>query len=267
MLQIAGEIIALVFIVGVGIAIAISTSKTAAEDRKKEAKRFREFGFYELDPHTHAGCAAFPGLTSATQAPWVTRFLSEFEKVTPFNRGASRTVHRTFQKAAPNRTTTYLHYSYSVSTGKASATYSFSVFIVEWGLKFPFLAVREEGFIDRAAKFVGVQDIQFEDVEFNERFNVQCESAEFAYAFLHPLMMERMKSECVMSYTLIGDRVLMVFDSGDPIHHIESIERLLSIFEELIPDYLEQDHRAPFVQGESSVTQGAQRLGLQQVNR
>lgn len=237
--------------------VAYFGSKANAEARKREAERFRSLGFEEIQAVVPGGCVLASKQMFTEHQPWAHRLLDDLQHLSPFTIGTSRTIHRAYRRLGEHQNILCFLYSYTVSTGKSSTTHYQDIVLVEWDKRFPMLAIREEGFFDRMVKFVGVQDIQFEDVQFNERFNVQCESAEFAYAFFHPLMMERMNAEFLMPFTLIGDRVLMVFESGNAIDHIGSVERLLSIFEEHLPDYVAQDHRWPFVQGESRMTQGA----------
>ena len=62
--------------------------------------------------------------------------------------------------------------------------------VVEIGGAFPTFAIRMEGLFDRLAGFIGFDDIDFESEEFSKRFHVKSEDKQFAYALIHPQMME-----------------------------------------------------------------------------
>ena len=64
--------------------------------------------------------------------------------------------------------------------------------IVELGVPFPQLFLRGEGLFDRIAGFVGFDDIDFESEEFSKRYFCKSENRQFAYAVIHPQMMEWM---------------------------------------------------------------------------
>jgi hypothetical protein len=54
----------------------------------------------------------------------------------------------------------------------------------------PPLFIRQEGFFDRVAGFLGFDDIDFESSEFSKRFYVKSRDKKFAYDIVHPRMME-----------------------------------------------------------------------------
>src|SRR4051794_30795874 len=62
--------------------------------------------------------------------------------------------------------------------------------VVELGGSFPTFAIRMEGMFDKLAGFVGFDDIDFESEEFSKRFYVKSDDKQFAYALIHPQMME-----------------------------------------------------------------------------
>lgn len=64
--------------------------------------------------------------------------------------------------------------------------------IVELGVPFPQLFLRGEGMLDRIAGFVGFDDIDFESEEFSKRYFCKSQDRQFAYAVIHPQMMEWM---------------------------------------------------------------------------
>jgi hypothetical protein len=62
--------------------------------------------------------------------------------------------------------------------------------VVEVGSVFPHLFLRAEGIFDRIAGFVGFDDIDFESEEFSKRYFCKSGDRQFAYAVIHPQMME-----------------------------------------------------------------------------
>lgn len=62
--------------------------------------------------------------------------------------------------------------------------------VVELGVPFPHLFLRAEGLFDRIAGFVGFDDIDFESEEFSKRYFCKSDDRQFAYAIVHPQMME-----------------------------------------------------------------------------
>jgi hypothetical protein len=69
-----------------------------------------------------------------------------------------------------------------------------SYLIIELQAAFPKLFIRPENFFDKMAGFVGFDDINFESEEFSRRFYCKSDNREFAYAVIHPQMMEWMLS-------------------------------------------------------------------------
>jgi hypothetical protein len=86
-------------------------------------------------------------------------------------------------------------YQYTTQSGsgknRSTQTHRLSYLIVETPhLGAPDLAIRREGMFDRFASFMGFDDIDFESVEFSERFHVKSSNKRFAYAVIEPRMME-----------------------------------------------------------------------------
>jgi hypothetical protein len=62
--------------------------------------------------------------------------------------------------------------------------------ILELGVEFPRLFLRTEGMFDKIAGFIGFDDIDFESEEFSKRYFCKSDDRQFAYAVIHPQMME-----------------------------------------------------------------------------
>ncbi|TWT85446.1 hypothetical protein Pla123a_02530 [Posidoniimonas polymericola] len=73
-------------------------------------------------------------------------------------------------------TTHHHHFSYLLSELPSAAT--------------PDVTIRPEGVFDKVGAFFGFDDIDFESSEFSNKFHVSSDDKRFAYAIVHPRMME-----------------------------------------------------------------------------
>jgi len=82
-------------------------------------------------------------------------------------------------------------YEYTVREGKRNETrrFSFALFRLPWPAV-PDLAIRYEHLGDKILGAIGFDDIDFESEEFSRRFFVKSPDKRFAYAVVHPQMME-----------------------------------------------------------------------------
>lgn len=124
---------------------------------------------------------------------------SEFPQFTCFSQGHSRAALNTMRGPLVIDGKTYAavagDYTYKVTTsnGKTTTTttYNFSYLIL--GAPFPGvpdLFIRRENFFDKIAGAIGFDDIDFESAEFSRKFFVKSSDRKFAYAVIHPRMME-----------------------------------------------------------------------------
>jgi hypothetical protein len=65
-----------------------------------------------------------------------------------------------------------------------------SAVLADAGVAFKPLLIRPENFFDKIAAAFGFEDIDFESAEFSRKFYVQSSDKKFAYAIIHPRMME-----------------------------------------------------------------------------
>ncbi|MEN1678719.1 MAG: hypothetical protein AAGJ46_03950 [Planctomycetota bacterium] len=82
-------------------------------------------------------------------------------------------------------------YKYTTGSGKNKRTHNLSYLLIQAppGTRNS-LAIRTENFADKMAAAMGFDDIDFESVEFSDRFHVKSDDKRFAYDVLHPRMME-----------------------------------------------------------------------------
>ena len=76
------------------------------------------------------------------------------------------------------------------SYGSGRVSWQFGAVVVNVGRPLRPLLIRAEGFKDRVLASLGYEDINFESDEFSRRFYVQGPDRRWAYAAIHPRMME-----------------------------------------------------------------------------
>jgi hypothetical protein len=114
--------------------------------------------------------------------------------------------------------------------------------VAELGAHFPPMAIRPEGWLDKVAGFVGFDDIDFESEQFSSRYHVKSENKEFAYAVIHPQMMEYLM-DLGAQYNL-GEG-LLTMDLGGYSFDAPGIQAALhraAGFLNRIPDFVWQDY-------------------------
>lgn len=80
--------------------------------------------------------------------------------------------------------------------------------IVELSPGFPDIVIRPESWFEKLAALVGFDDIDFESEEFSRKYYVKSAQREFAYAVIHPQMMEYLLAH-VANVQLSGGRLLL----------------------------------------------------------
>jgi hypothetical protein len=114
--------------------------------------------------------------------------------------------------------------------------------IVEVGGAFPHFAIRMEGIFDRLAGFVGFDDIDFESEAFSRRFHVKSEDKQFAYALIHPQMMEWLQPQAFKCELIRG---LLIADVSGEKHDAENCQQVWAQatgFVNRIPPFVWQDY-------------------------
>lgn len=87
--------------------------------------------------------------------------------------------------------------------------------------------------------------------EFNDSWNVQCEDPQFAHAFCHPRLMERLMAEDAsgMSVLVAGPDIAVHAPGRTDLDALDVRVALLADLVELVPRFLVEDHAAPQPQG------------------
>lgn len=130
--------------------------------------------------------------------------------------GPAAYFFRYFYKTWETRVVTYTDSNGSLQT--RTETYEEShhqrYLIIELSAAFPDLVIRPESWFEKLAALVGLDDIDFESEEFSRRYYVKSKQREFAYAVIHPQMMEYLLTN-VGSLELIGGRLLLSANWND----------------------------------------------------
>jgi len=161
--------------------------------------------------------------------------------------------YRYFYKTWETRVVTYTDSNGHIQT--RTETYEEShhqrYLMIELSAAFPDLVIRPESWFEKLAALVGFDDIDFESEEFSRRYYVKSKQREFAYAVIHPQMMEYLLAH-VGSLELVGGRMLLSANWND--HTAAGCRQTLSFaagFVERIPEFVWRDYAksAPLVLG------------------
>jgi hypothetical protein len=190
---------------------------------------------------------------------------SRFSGVGAIGTGHSRYAYEILARQAPlpcfifqyhyatTETRTVTHTNSDGSTTTRTETYEQDHYchylILELAAQFPSLSLRLEGFFDKVKGLLGFDDINFESEAFSRKYHVASDQREFAYAVIHPQMMEWMLQKDVQ-FTLNNSRLLM--DIGKLPHTPEGCAAALSLvngFINRIPAFVWKDygHREPVI--------------------
>jgi hypothetical protein len=144
------------------------------------------------------------GFTFSPQDPY--RLDIRFRGVLDIGRGHARYAYEVLGRSDPvaaflfqyqyrtweTRTVTYTDSQgrTQTRTEQYEQTHYRRYLIIEIGGSFPSLLIRREGWFDKLAGLMGFGDVNFESEEFSRRYFVKSSDRQFAYAVIHPQMME-----------------------------------------------------------------------------
>ena len=114
--------------------------------------------------------------------------------------------------------------------------------VVELGAAFPGFFIRPEHFFDKIAGAIGFGDINFESEQFSSRYHVKSDDRQFAYALVHPQMMEWLLPQKFSAQLLRG---MLVLDVSNTKHTAETCQQVWSTavgFVNRIPSFVWQDY-------------------------
>ncbi len=118
-----------------------------------------------------------------------------YPKLGLFDHGRQRYAYNTLNGAIDVSGRSYEiqmgDYRYTEGSGKNQHTHRVSYLVAT--VPFPFvpdLNVHREGLFDKLVQAIGFADIDFESAEFSAKYSVKSPNRRFAYALIHPRMME-----------------------------------------------------------------------------
>jgi hypothetical protein len=180
-----GEMIVLIGVIVIGVAIWLAVI-SAAHNRQRLAALIN--------------WASANGYQFSTDDPF--NLDARFHGVGDIGQGHSRRAYEILSRNDPVPTWMF-RYEYrtwetrTVTDGNGRShtetyeqTHQRSFLIVELQSAFPRLFLRPENLFDKVAAMVGFDDIKFESEEFSRRFFCKSDNREFAYAVIHPQMMD-----------------------------------------------------------------------------
>jgi hypothetical protein len=237
--------ILLLAIIAVGVIYLIVKAAQAAAERERQRKM------------ALARWSSANGFVYSDGDPW--NLDSRYSGVAEIGKGHNRFAYEVLSREQPvpsaifryqyrtweTRTVTRDGRSY---TETYEETHYKRYLIVETAAQFPGLVIRPENLLDKIAGFVGFDDIDFESEEFSKRYFVKSADRQFAYAIIHPQMMEWMMT---MSFHAELARGLLIMDVSTAAHTAQMCHGAWSAaagFIERIPPFVWQDYgkRAPF---------------------
>ena len=181
-------VIVIVTLLALGVIIYLGV-KAAQAYAERERQRIAALGRW----------AALNGFVFDVRDPW--NLDARYQGLADIGRGHDRYAFETLTLQSPvpaplfryhfktweTRTVTRNGRTY---TERYEETHWRRYLVVELGVLFPQLFLRAEGLFDRIAGFIGFDDIDFESEEFSKRYFVKSGDRQFAYAVIHPQMME-----------------------------------------------------------------------------
>ena len=119
---------------------------------------------------------------------WVPSDGGDFEL---FRRGNTRRWNDVMRGAWQGRAMTYSDYQYTVSSGRSSSTYTFSIVLLELGCRITQVVVRSRSLLGRLAEqTVGAPGVHFESIDFNDRYDVHSTETNMAIEIVDARMIE-----------------------------------------------------------------------------
>ena len=233
-------IIVIVALLALGVIIYLGV-KAAQAHAERERQRIAALGQW----------AALNGFVFDVRDPW--NLDARYQGLADIGRGHDRYAFETLTRQAPvpaalfryhfktweTRTVTRNGRTY---TERYEETHWRRYLVVELGVLFPQLFLRAEGLFDRIAGFIGFDDIDFESEEFSKRYFVKSGDRQFAYAVIHPQMMEWLMTRRFEGELKQG---LLVMDVSSGPHTPEACQEVwenAAGFVNRIPPFVWQDY-------------------------
>jgi hypothetical protein len=187
--------------------------------------------------------AASNGLSFNAEDPFdLPTYLAGIET---FNVGSSRRAQNVIHGEWRGRKVIAFDYQYTTGSGKNRHTHHLSACLQPVGVRVPSVVIRPETFLDKAAAFVGFEDIDFESDEFSREFFVKSDDRKFAYDICHPQMMSWLLANGRGWSVQLVDSSLVLTTGGtwSPEQFAASLYFSARFFE-LIPEHVWREYQA-----------------------
>jgi len=226
------------------VIVAVVYSNRAAEARRIRMAEFASSRGLHYAPYGLAsepsGCLTGPFSASYQQEQ---EYLENFLGFQPFGVGSARSVRDRIFGNAQGLYWEIFSYSYTVSSGKSSTTCRYTIVAAQFDFVVPDIDIRRENFLDRIGSWVGIRDMQFESIEFNEAYHVKSHDERRAYDVIHPKAIDYLMN-CPISQWQLAGRTVLLLDSGTvDIATVTCMMDAIVDFVALVPDYYRDDNR------------------------
>jgi len=128
-----------------------------------------------------------------------------------------------------------------VSSGKSTSVTYHGYAVFELPLLLPTLTIRSETGLDKMASWLGIQDIQFESEEFNQKYNIKSSDDKLAHAVIDPQMIEFLMSQAGVNTQLFSHFMLFEFSKSDWPKIDQGLGHFVHNFIEKVPDYIKKE--------------------------
>jgi hypothetical protein len=166
----------------------------------------------------------------------------QFRFLDRLNKGSNRYAYHVVRgewegRSAIGFTFHYETYSTDSKGNRTTHHHHFGVVAIEIDKSFPEMRLQPEGWLSRIGHAMGMQDIDFESVEFSKAFEVKSDDKKFAFDFCHTGMMEyllqnpRTSLEVDGAYLALYDQHRLEPDEIEPyLNHLINIRQLMPEF-------------------------------------
>lgn len=224
------------------VVVVILAALKAQEKRTLELATLAErhgFEFYKDGMSMPQSVFTFGKQSTCPHEP---EFVPFFEL---YQLGSSRTIRPAIIGLDGNGTKWYLlDYRYTVSSGKNSHTYQYSVVVARVGMQFPKMSLTLQHFLHSVGKMLGAREVEVESEEFNKRYYVKTSDPKLALDLLHPQMIEYLLSQEPLEWHFSGPYVMIAVLGKATVQDFEQRMRYVQDFLDRIPDYYKQDNPA-----------------------
>lgn len=132
-------------------------------------------------------------------------------------------------------------YKYTVGSGKNQHTYHKTACAYHVPYHLAALAIRPENFLDKAAAFMGFDDIDLDNAEFNNRFHVKSPDKKFAYDMLTQRTMEYVLGLGGVYVEMRGNYALFHYEKRLSADALEQLILAAAGFFQYVPEYMKAD--------------------------